>query len=536
MSAKGISFRKSGLFDSLILDYVEGKKTALHFAGLPMEVDSILEKAMERAALPINRQALVSSLKLAYSGKEKDFPLALGQIESLSNANCFTITTGHQLCLFTGPLYFIYKIFSVIKLAKTMEEKAKEKGLDYQFVPVYWMHTEDHDLAEINHFYLFGKKMEWLPLENGMAGTVSTQGLEKLFIELEALFGPSSVGLELANFFKRIYLENRNLTDATFQLANELFAEYGLVVLDPRATLLKAQFTSFLKQDIFQGQNAYLVGDTNKKMEENGYKTMVNPREINVFYTGDGFRERLVKEGEVYLVLNTAYRFTKTALEEELDSHPERFSPNVVLRPMFQEYILPNVAYVGGAGELTYWMQYRSMFQANGISFPVLWLRNSLVWIDQGVAARLSRLGLAPEDLFLEEERLIKQFVALNSEVLDLEDVKAGMRPWLDKAISLAAETDKSLEGAARAEVQKMINGLENLESKMIRSSKAKLETQINQIKKLKEKLFPKGVLHERQDNFSNFYLQYGKDWFTTIYNTIQPLEKEVQIWVDGEV
>jgi bacillithiol biosynthesis cysteine-adding enzyme BshC len=535
MSVKGISFRKSGLFDSLILDFVEGKKTALEFAGLPMEADSILEKAKERAALPIDRQALVSSLKEAYSCKEKDFPLAMAQIERLAQANTFTVTTGHQLCLFTGPLYFIYKIFSVIKLAKLMEEKAKEKGLDYQFVPVYWMHTEDHDLAEINHFYLFGKKMEWQPLKNGMAGTISTQGLDKLFMELEALFGPSSLGLELASFFKRIYLENQNLTAATFQLANELFAEYGLVVLDPRATRLKAQFTSYLKHDIFQGQNAILVEATNRQLEEKGYKSVVNPREINVFYTGDGFRERLVKEGDDYMVLNSSYRFTKTELEAELDSHPERFSPNVVLRPMFQEYVLPNVAYVGGAGELAYWMQYRSMFQANGISYPVLWLRNSLVWIDQGVAARLSRLGLEPEDLFLGEERLVKQFVALNTNVLDLEEIKAGMRPWLDKAISSAAETDKSLEGAARAEVQKIINGLENLESKMIRSSKAKLETQINQIKKLKEKLFPKGFLHERQDNFSNFYLQYGKDWFTMVYNTIQPLEKEVQIWEDGE-
>ena len=535
MPVKNISYRTSGLFETLILDYLDSKPDVIELAGLPMEVESILEKAKQRAAHPMNRQALVSSLKEAYSGHETDYPLTLEQIEKLNQSTSFTITTGHQLCLFTGPLYFIYKIFSVIKLAKKAEEMAREQGLAFQFIPVYWMHTEDHDLAEINHFYLFGKKQEWQPLETGMAGTISTQGLETLFFELETLFGNSETGKELTRFFKRIYSGNTTLSSATFQLTNELFSEYGLVVLDPRAKQLKFQFTSYLKQDIFVGENTRLVESTNKTLEEKGYKPKVNPRDINLFYTGEGFRERLVSDGEDYLVLNTPIRFTRSALEIEIETHPERFSPNVVLRPMYQECILPNVAYVGGAGEIAYWLQYQTMFRANGISYPVLWLRNSLVWMDQAVAVRTARLGLLPEELFMEEGSLIRHFVNQHADKVDLEEVKIGIRPWLEKTISLAAESEKSLEGAAKAEIQKILNSLDNLESKMVRASKIKFETQINQIKKLKDKLFPKGVLHERYDNFSTFYLHYGKSWFQKVYETIEPLEKNLHIWIDEE-
>ncbi|MBX7181723.1 MAG: bacillithiol biosynthesis cysteine-adding enzyme BshC [Bacteroidia bacterium] len=534
MDIRSISFLNSGQFDSLILDYLDNKADLLSFTGSFQNPDAILQKIKEHQRFKTNRNALVNALKEQYSGKESLYPAAIQHIDSLNSSNTFTITTGHQLCLFTGPLYFIYKIFSVINLAKSMEKYASELGHPYKFVPVYWMHTEDHDLAEINHFYLFGKKLEWQPSETGMAGEVSTNGLKEFLQELEPLLGSSPTGQELLGFFKRIYLENTTLGAATFQLANELFAEHGLVVLDPRHVALKQQFVDELERDIFQNTNYPLVQETNAQLGNLGYKTMVNPREINVFYTGKGFRERLVKKDTGYDVLNTNVHFSPDELKAEIHSHPERFSPNVVLRPMYQEKILPNVAYVGGAGELAYWMQYRKMFEQNSISFPVLWLRNSLVWIDSGIAARLVRLGMEVEDLFLPEEELVRKFVLNNSEGIDLNEIKLGVQPWLERLVEVASKVDKSLEGTAKAEVQKWLNGMENLETKMLRANKTRLDTQVSQLRKIKDKLFPGSGLQERRDNFANFYLSYGKDWFSEVEKVIQSSDKNITVVVDS--
>lgn len=535
MEVKSISYEDSGLFSALILDYLNNKEQVQTFAGSAQTPESILEKLSQHSEFKTNRIALVDALREQYAEREMLFPLTIQNIDSLQNANTFTITTGHQLCLFTGPLYFVYKIFSVINLAKSMEKYADEQGLNYKFVPVYWMHTEDHDLAEINHFYLFGKKLEWQTPESGMAGDVSTKGLEAFWEELDKLLGNSATGKELSDFFRRIYLGNNNLTEATFQLANELFSEHGLVVLDPRHPSLKQQFVEELERDIFQNSNLPLVDSTSNELEKWGYKTMVNSREINVFYTGKGFRERLVKSENGFSVLNTQILFSTEELKSEIHSHPERFSPNVILRPMYQEKILPNVAYVGGAGELAYWMQYRKMFEQNNISFPVLWLRNSLVWIESNIAARLVRHGVPVEDLFLNEEELIRKFVLNHSEGMDLSELKSGLQPWLDKMVILASNADKTLEGAAKAEAQKWLNGLESLEAKMLRSTKNKLDTQVNQLRKIKEKLFPDGGLQERKDNFANFYLTYGKDWFSQVEQAIHPFEKTISILVDSE-
>ncbi len=540
MQIQKIPLNQTGLFDKLILDYLNAEESALRFSGSTQSIDSIFWKAEERKFPIANRKVLIRSLLKQYNGLDAELPEVLANINKLSDENVFTITTGHQLNLFTGPLYFIYKIFSTIKLAESLNAKAFSENNPRRFVPVYWMHVEDHDFEEINHFYLYGKKIEWLNPEGegGMAGDIKTVGnsLNPTFESFKSLIGNTETAKELIEVFQRIYLESPELKTATFRLANELFGKYGLLVFNPNQTELKQLFIPHLERELLEQYNFPILKSSNEKLAKAGYKATVNPREINLFYVGEGFRERIIGKDDGFEVLNRNLAFTKSEIIAELKAHPERFSPNVVLRPLYQETILPNVTYVGGAGELAYWLQYRELFAANEVSFPVLWLRNSVLWIDKGVSARMGRLGLETADLFEDIEVLVNKFVAKNGETVDLKSEKVAMEEILTQIIAAASILDKTLEASAKAETQKINNAIETIEAKMLRAAKAKLETQTNQLRKLKEKLFPNNKLQERSENFSQYYLAYGQRWFDEVYEAINPLEQTLTVIVEEEV
>jgi len=296
-------------------------------------------------------------------------------IELLHHENTFTITTSHQLNLFTGPLYFLYKIISVINLTNELKAAYPENN----FVPVYWMATEDHDFDEINYFNFKGKKVQWSRQASGAVGRLNTEDLDKVLDVFTANlgFGANSNGIK--KLFKCAYLDHKNLADATRFLANELFGIYGLVIVDADDRDLKSLFAPYVKKELTEQTSFTKVSETNEKINSLGFNVQVNPREINLFYLKEDLRERIVEQNGTYFVNDTDISFTKSELLAELEKHPERFSPNVIMRPLYQEVILPNLCYIGGGGELAYWFQLKSYFKAVNVPFPMLLLRNSVL-------------------------------------------------------------------------------------------------------------------------------------------------------------
>ena len=197
-------------------------------------------------------------------------------IALLKQQNTFTVTTGHQLNLFTGPLYFLYKIISAINLAEELSEKFTEKN----FVPIYWMATEDHDFDEINYFNFEGKKVLWNRADGGAVGRFSTEGLETVFEVFSNQLGNSKNAEKLKNLFKKGYLEHTNLADATRFIANKLFNEFGLVIIDGDDNSLKELFIPFVKDELEHETSFNEVSKTITELEKE-YKIQVNPREIN---------------------------------------------------------------------------------------------------------------------------------------------------------------------------------------------------------------------------------------------------------------
>ncbi len=397
MKVTQIPFKDTGFFSTTMLDYLEQKEAIQSFYNnFPDSLgfhNQIEEK--ENSHSLQSRLVLVEALKKQYTNVDIS-DKTQENIELLKLKNTFTITTGHQLNLFTGPLYFLYKIICAINLAEELSQKFTDKN----FVPVYWMATEDHDFDEINYFNFEGKKVQWSRNDGGAVGRFSTEGLDAVLAVFATQLGGSKNATYLKELFSKGYLEHNNLADATRYIANELFKEYGLVTLDGDDTSLKQLFIPFIKDEL-ENQTSYKqVSKTIASLKEN-YKIQVNPREINLFFLSKNSRERIVFENGVYKVNNTSITFSKSEILKAVEENSLDFSPNVIMRPLYQEVVLPNICYLGGGGEIAYWFELKAYFEKVNIPFPILLLRNSVQVVSEKQQKKLHNLGVSHKELFL---------------------------------------------------------------------------------------------------------------------------------------
>ncbi|MBF6640677.1 bacillithiol biosynthesis cysteine-adding enzyme BshC [Flavobacterium sp. J49] len=520
-----ISYQKSGYFSKLIVDYLDEKPElkALYnrFPKLENFKPQIEEKAKNFTG---NRQTLVSALENQYRGFEIS-ETTKTNISLLSDNKTFTITTGHQLNLFTGPLYFLYKIISVINLCQEL----KQAYPDYNFVPIYWMATEDHDFEEINYFHFKNVKIQWDRESFGPVGRLSTAGLEEVYEVFAQDLGLGDNANYLKSLFDNSYLKYSNLADATRFLANELFGQKGLVILDGDDVALKQLFTSYAKEELLHQTSFQNVTKTNELLRD--YTIQVNPREINLFYIEDNLRERLVFEDNQFKVNNTNLVFSESEILTLLESNPEKFSPNVILRPLYQEVILPNLCYIGGGGEIAYWLQLKANFEANQVTFPILLVRNSVVLATEKQLQKADKLNLSWSDLFSNQQDLFnkktQEFSQFN---LDFTEQKEHLKKQFATLHQMASQTDKSFGNAVKAQEVKQLKGLENLEKRLLKAEKKNHAEKLERILQLQNELFPNQSLQERRNNFSEFYLDFGNDLIQKLLNELKPLEQTFTI------
>lgn len=524
MPRLNIPLSDTGYFNKLILGLAADKAQLKPFHGQPHTIENYGSKMKERAALPIDRETLAESLLRQYESIGGAQGKVLDNIQALRDERTFTVTTGHQLNIFTGPLYFVYKILHAIRLAEELQLHYP----DHRFVPVYWMATEDHDLAEIAFLNLFGKRFNWATQQTGAVGRMTTNGLEAICHQLANLFPAQERALELIATFRKAYTKNDSLADATRHFSDALFGQYGLVVLDADRPELKALFADVMLEDALKSTAYKAVIATNRHLKKQGYHAQLTPREINLFYLQEGLRERIVRAESTFHVLHTDIRWSEAELRAQMTANPERFSPNVVLRPMYQERILPNLAYIGGAGELAYWLQLKAAFDAHNISYPTLVLRNHLLLIDSGTAKRMDGLGLMPPELFHPLDELIRAHVIETVDTdLDLSTELKLLQQLYDRLKQKAAEIDRTLVTALDAELAKQQKTVEQWGDRFARSLKKKNETSVQQIQKLHDKVFPNGFLQERHDNILQFIISSEDGLIPTLHEAIEPLETD---------
>lgn len=526
-----ISFPETNYFSKLICDYLDEKEALKPFYNRFPHLENFKAQLQEKQASynHNNRKILSKVLKDQY--KDLDVSLKTSDhIKALEDGNTFTVVTGHQLNLFTGPLYFLYKIMATINLCK----KLKNEYPSYTFVPIYWMAGEDHDFEEINFFNFNGKKFQWqgpgTKVQGGAVGQYTTDGLDSVAELFAAELGKGAHGEELAALFQKAYVEHETLRDATRYLVNELFGDRGLVILDASSKELKRVFTDKMAQELFEPTSQETVEKTIFELNkvDTSYKIQVNPRAINLFYLQKGSRERIVETQTGYGVNNTDIQWTKAELEEHLKEFPERFSPNVMTRPLYQEVLLPNLCYIGGGGELAYWLELKSFFNSQQVAFPMLLLRNSVLVISEKQSSKLRKLNISNEQLFLDKNSFINSKIREISNIdIDFSDQKKMLKEQFKMMYQIAEKTDKSFLGAVKAQEVKQLKGLKRLEKRLLKAQKNKLSDQVSRLVALQNELFPGGNLQERIDNFSNIYAVHGSAFMTLLEDELDPLHGE---------
>lgn len=527
MEITKISHTISGYLNALMLDYIQHAEFTKQFYAADYSVESIWESAEPKHFKHINRQVLVDALlqqnrQIALSASSK------GNIELLSENNTYCIATAHQLNIFTGPLYIIYKIVSTIISCRELAKKSAEKN----FVPVFVLGSEDHDFDEINHFNLFGKTLQWTENTGGACGRIPTKGFESILQQLKDTMNKDEAVLQLIDLFSTAYNGKNSLAEATRMILNALFGEYGLVILDSDDATLKKLTSPIIVDELLHRSSFPLVQSTDAVLMQK-YKEQAHAREINLFYLDNTIRERITWDAsrKKFTVLNTALEFDQDAMLNLVNTSPEKFSPNVILRPVFQQAILPSLAYVGGGGELSYWLQLKSTFLHHQIPFPVLLLRNSVLLIDKNTQKKMSKLNVNLQSFFQDEEALVKEFVLSNTDAeLSLEEEKNAISKVFSILSEKAKLMDNTLEKTVQAELQNVLNALGRLEGKLLKAQKTKSETEINQVRAIRQKLFPNGVPQERFDNLLAWYTKFGSSFQQTLLNNLDPFSPELTV------
>lgn len=521
-----ITFQNSGYFSKLMVDYLNQeehiKPLYQHFPTLENFKHQLQakQKHFTKAKRLVLHDVLLEQYKTISPSAA-----TLQNIALLQEENTFTITTGHQLNLFTGPLYFLYKIVSTINLTVQL----KQHYPDYNFVPVYWMATEDHDFEEINHFYFQDKKICWDQESKGPVGRLSTATLDKVFDVFKGQLNTGTNATKLKELFESSYLQHDNLADATRYLANALFEAYGLVIVDGDHRQLKQVFAPAVQQELLKQNAIREVEKTYEILQD--YFIQVTPRDINLFYIQDDLRERIIWEDDQYKINNTKLTFTKEEILLELDNHPERFSPNVILRPLYQETILPNLCYIGGGGELAYWLQLKPVFDLHQVDFPMLLLRNSVLLVSEKQVKKMDKLQLSWADMFSPAETLLNtKSAALSDVTFDFEAQRQLLHQQFDALKTLAKQTDASFIGAVQAQEKKQLKGLDHLEKRLQKAEKRKNKETLDRILSIQLELFPKHSLQERYYNFAQFYQEAGDTLLQKLVDQLQPLEQNFDI------
>jgi bacillithiol synthase len=519
-----LPYRQTGAFSKIALDYIDQLATLKPFFSHPPTLQG-LQKAIEaRKQFNTNREVLVQELKKQYEGIATSEKVK-ANIALLLSADTFTITTAHQNNIFTGPLYFIYKIVHAIKLADHLKAASPTKN----FVPVFYIGSEDADLDELNHIHLGGEKLFWDTKQTGTVGRMKVdKGLIRLIDLMEGQLAVLPHGKEITDLLKIFYTEGTTIQNATFRFVNNLFAEFGLIILLPDNAVLKKQMTKLFEDDLLHQTASGIVEKTAEKLQAAGYKVQASPREINLFYLLDDKRERIVKEGTRYKAQGTSLDLSEEELKNELQEYPERFSPNVILRGLYQETILPNIAFIGGGGETAYWLQLKDLFEHYKIPFPVLVLRNSFLIVEKKWQVLIAKLGFTIEDFFLPEQELINRLVARETDKkLKLNGTFSETEQLYNVIKKQASSIDTTLEKHVEALKTQTLHRLQELEKKMLRAEKRKFADQQRQIHTIKEQLFPGNGLQERKENLCYYYAKWGKEFVSKLYEHSLGLEQE---------
>lgn len=523
-----ISIEDTHAFSKLVEDYIhQDEKLKSLITSFPSK-DSVLSQIQIKKKQHLDRRLLKEVISSQYEGMKLGDSVQ-HHLDLLSEDSTFTICTAHQPVIFTGHLYFIYKTVHAIKLALELSASLPM----YRFVPVFFIGSEDNDLDEIGELNINGKQLQWQAHQTGSCGRMLSTGFDELLAEVGLLLNKEIPGeKKLYELFCSAYDGKNTISHATRMILHALFGEYGLLVLDGDDIRLKQKFATVLSNELFQQRSYEIVTESLTALSQN-YKIQASPREINLFYLKNGLRERIERKDLVWKVLNTQIEFTKEELEAEVAGHPDRFSPNVILRPLYQEIIMPNVTFIGGGGEIAYWIPLGKLFAYYDIPFPLLQLRNSLLWITSKSSAKMKSLSLSNHDIFSSLEDLLQKRIAGQEALIELKKMQEEQYALREHVEHLGATISKNLSETIKAHHAKMMRIDKRIQEKFVNHLKRNETDFAQHFTGLKAHLFPQEKLQERYENYITLYKIIGDSFIPLLLESIEGFGNELIVMTE---
>lgn len=467
-------------------------------------IENAIEGKRDFKHREILHKALLNQYNSIWKNDVSDEPVKFN-IEKLKENNTYTVTTGQQLHLFFGPAFVLYKIKSIIDTAKLLKEKYPE----LHFVPVYWMASEDHDFEEIQNTNIFNKTFQWNANLTGACGRFKLDSVSELIQSIRSEVNLNESQTELLNQFDSIYEKHNTLAEATAAVVHTFFGKDGVVCIDGDDPSLKKIITPMIIDDVIHQKNVDVFNQTSEQMKKEGLSLQLHARDINFFYLNNAIRNRIVKQNNQFEVLDTDIKMSQNELLALIENSPEMFSPNALMRPLYQESILPNVMYMGGNAEVNYWIQLHNNLISNNINPPVLQLRPSVWIIPQKIEEKLQKLNVNTFDLLKSESE--KEILELLTEdQAGIEDILEEFRALKERAQSIAAQyISKELKSFVE-EGKVYEKALKNCD-KMIKEKKIELhQKEIEKLIEIKTNFLNINIIQERVTNSLEMLIKYG--------------------------
>jgi len=452
-------------------------------------------------------------------------------IDSLKDKNTLAVVTGQQLGILGGPLYTFYKIITAIKLS----EHLKERYDAYNFVPVFWLEGDDHDFEEVRSIGILNESNsltnifyeDEIPDEetrNSVGYLIIKESINTFFENLEKNLRDTEFKNNLLNELKTIYAPGKSFKKAFKELLFRFFDKHGLIIFDPQDVIIKNLLKPVFKNEIknFRKHTEKLV-KVSATLEEL-YHAQVKVRPVNLFYsTGDG-RFLIEPVENEFRLRRKRKKFTQDEIINEIDMHPENFSPNVLLRPICQDYILPTAFYIGGPSEVSYFAQITPLYDFYNLNTPVIYPRASATIFENNLEKIIEKYNLSVEDIFTNADDLKTKVInSLTKNSVDdiFAEANNQVELILDKLKEKLFEFDKTIADSTGKYRQKILNYLDELKAKALDAQKKKHETTLRQIDKLTNAIYPNNNLQERELNFTYYFNKYGEEFIDRIYNEL---------------
>jgi bacillithiol biosynthesis cysteine-adding enzyme BshC len=490
-----------------------------------------------------NRRNLLPDISSVISGQYSllaPSELTENNIKRLSDKKTLAIVTGQQLGILGGPLYTFYKIITVIKLSRFLSERYD----DYNFVPVFWLEGDDHDFNEVRSINIIdeGNSLFTVGYKEEIEEDDSKQsvGLKIFDDSINEFFNNLSKGLKDTEFksplieqLKDFYKEGKSFKEAFKDLIFNYFDEYGLVIFDPQDTEVKRLLKPIFKKEItdFRLHTEKLV-HFSATLEEL-YHAQVKVKPVNLFLMVDEGRHSIEPVENEYRLRRKRKSFTQEQLLELLENEPEKFSPNVLLRPICQDYLLPTAFYVGGPSEISYFAQIKPLYEFYEIVPPIIYPRSSATILENPIANILEKHSVDINNIFIDVENVKKKII--NSvEETSIDDMFDGLTNHVETAFDELKEKlidlDKTIADSSNRYRDKIFGSINELKSKAEKAQQKKYDVTLRQIDRAAVNLFPNSNLQERELNFIYFANKYGDEFIKKIFDELQINKFEHQV------